>query len=149
MDLLLSNMPVFWLVAAIIFGVIEALTMGLLTIWFAGGALIALLSSLLHVPIGLQVIIFIVASIALLVLTRRIFVDKLKTGKVKTNVDALIGKTAIVTSDLRPLEVGRVTVSGQEWSAVLEDEDKTCISGTKVTIQSIEGVKLIVKPIKE
>ena len=97
------SMIVFWLALALIFLLIEAATAGLTTIWFAGGALIALLTALFDAPVALQVIIFFVVSICLLVFTRKIFVEKLKTGSEKTNVDALIGTKGIVVQPIRPL----------------------------------------------
>ena len=92
------SMIVFWLALALIFLLIEAATAGLTTIWFAGGALIALLTALFDAPVALQVIIFFVVSICLLVFTRKIFVEKLKTGSEKTNVDALIGRFVLLPS---------------------------------------------------
>ena len=74
------SMIVFWLALALVFLLIEAVTAGLTTIWFAGGALIALLIALLDLPIVLQVVVFFAVSICLLVFTRKIFVEKLKTG---------------------------------------------------------------------
>ena len=94
------SMIVFWLALALIFLVIEALTAGLTTIWFAGGAFVALLAALIDVPIALQIVIFFVVSICFLVFTRKIFVEKLKTGSEKTNVDALIGEKAIVVQPI-------------------------------------------------
>ena len=98
------SMPVFWLAAAVIFVIIEGLTMGLTTIWFAGGAVVALIAALLGANIVVQIVLFFVVSIVLLFSTRKLFVKKLHTGQEKTNVDALIGREAVVTSIIKPLE---------------------------------------------
>ncbi|MDO5303804.1 MAG: NfeD family protein [Clostridia bacterium] len=147
MDILLSA-PGFWLAAAVVFGVIESLTMGLVTIWFAGGALVALLAAILDASIPIQIGLFLVVSIVLLVGTRKIFIDKLKTGQEKTNVEALIGKVGTAVTDVDHLSAGIVNLSGQEWSAICEGEYKIA-AGDKVKVDKIEGVKLIVAPFEE
>lgn len=139
------TMAVVWLIAAIIFAVIEALTMGLATIWFAGGAIAAMLLALINLNIGIQVVGFLVVSVVLLVFTRKLFVGKLKTGEVKTNVDALIGKRAIVTTEIKPLSTGIIKIGGQEWTAISENNDEIIASGETVVIIDIQGVKAVVK----
>ena len=141
-----SLMPVFWLVVGVIFAVAEALTVGLVTIWFTGGAVIALIASLLGAGIPVQVILFLVVSIALLVTTRKIFVNKLKTGTTKTNVDALVGEEAKVLTAIKPFEPGSIKLKGQEWTAVAKDDTLTIASGEVVKVVAIEGVKAVVKP---
>ncbi len=142
------DMPVFWLAAAIIFVVIEGLTMGLTTIWFAGGAVVALAASLLGAGLAVQLVLFFAVSIVLLLSTRKIFVKKLHTGRTKTNVDALIGKEAIVIRPIRPMEGGLIKLGGQEWTAVCR-ENVSFETGEKVKVKAIEGVKAIVEPLKE
>jgi len=143
------GMPVFWLIAAIIFAVSEALTVGLVTIWFAGGALVALAAALLGVGIPVQVVLFFVVSIGLLVSTRKLFVNKLKTGKSKTNVDALIGEEAMVLTEIKPFEPGSIKLRGQEWTAVAKEDSLTIESGKIVKVVAIEGVKAVVKPLEK
>lgn len=138
--------PVFWLIAAVIFGISEALTVGLVTIWFAGGALVALAAALLGASMPVQVILFFVVSIGLLVSTRKVFVKKLKTGNAKTNVDALIGEEAKVLTTIKPFEPGSIKLKGQEWTAVARDENLIIASGEIVKVIAIEGVKAVVKP---
>ena len=139
------SLAVFWLAVAVIFLIIEAVTVGLTTIWFAAGAFVALILSMFHVPVIAQFIVFLIVSFCLLLFTRKIFVEKLKTGRVRTNAEALIGETGRVTAQIRPLETGQVRIKGQEWSAVCRDE--TLIEkGKFVKVIAIEGVKLIVVP---
>jgi membrane protein implicated in regulation of membrane protease activity len=98
---------------------------------------------MLGCPFIAQFIIFLVVSILLLYFTRPLVKDKLKVGTTKTNADALVGKTATVTSDITATVPGQVKVSGMEWSAVSEDAEPVA-AGTSVIIKGIEGVKLIV-----
>ena len=139
------SMAVIWLALAVIFLIIEAITVGLATIWFAAGAFAAFVLSLLNVPVLAQVVIFLAVSCCLLVFTRKIFVEKLRTGSESTNVDALIGETGIVTEEIRPLTVGQVKINGQVWSALGKD-DETIEKDRLVKVIAIEGVKLIVLP---
>lgn len=147
LDILLSA-PAFWLLAAVVFGVIESLTMGLVTIWFAGGALVALVASILKVSVPIQIVIFLAVSVVLMVGTRKIFIEKLRTGQEKTNVEALIGKVGTAKTDVDNMSTGIVNLSGQEWSAICGTEEKIA-AGEKVKVERIEGVKLIVAPVEE
>lgn len=140
---------VFWLIIALIMLIVEALTAGLTTIWFAGGAFAALVCALLDLPTAVQIVIFFIVSICLLVFTRKIFVEKLKTGSQKTNVDALIGERVIVEAAIPAYGVGQVKVGSQVWSAVCEKPDMEIEAGKLVKIHAIEGVKVIVVPVKE
>lgn len=142
------SMPVFWLIVAAIFLVIEGITMGLTTIWFTGGAIVALVVALLGGGTVLQVIMFFAASILLLVFTRKLFVSKLHTGAEKTNVEALLGMEAVVITQIEPFKPGQIRLGGQEWTAIASDEDITIAKDEKVKVIKIEGVKAIVKPIQ-
>lgn len=143
------SMIVIWLVVALIMLVIEALTVGLATIWFAAGAFAALIAALLDLSPAIQFIIFLAVSICLLVFTRKIFVEKLRAGSEKTNVDAVVGEKAIVVSPIRPYKVGQVKVGGQIWSAVGENPDEEFAVDQLVKVKAIEGVKAIVTPAEE
>lgn len=143
------SMIVIWLVVALIMLVIEALTVGLATIWFAAGAFAALIAALLDLSPAIQFIIFLAVSICLLVFTRKIFVEKLRAGSEKTNVDAVVGEKAIVVSPIRPYKVGQVKVGGQIWSAVGENPDEEFAVDQLVKVKAIEGVKVIVAPAEE
>lgn len=139
---------VIWLIVAIICLIIEAVTVGLATIWFAAGAFVALLLSLVHVSFPVQLIVFLVVSICLLVFTRKIFVEKLKAGSEKTNVDALIGEEGLVTKEIKNFYAGQVKIKGQIWTAIGQNPDTTIQAGTPVKVIAIEGVKLIVAPME-
>lgn len=142
----MGEMMIFWLVLLIACIVIELPTMGLTTIWFAGGALVAILAALLHAPVFLQVILFLLVSLLLLFFTRPIAVKYFNRDRVKTNVESMVGRQAIVTSEIYNLQAaGQVTVGGQEWSARSCDDQIRIPEGAVVTVIAIHGVKLIVK----
>lgn len=135
-----------WLIIFIVLIVIELLTMGLTTIWFAGGALVALLMSVLGFGMPVQVVVFIIVSVLLLVLTRPIAVKYFNQNRQKTNVESLIGQQALVLEDVDTLHAaGQVKVNGQIWSAKTEEMSGFIAKDTVVMIQGIQGVKLIVK----
>lgn len=142
------SMTLVWLIVALICLVIEGLTVGLATIWFAAGAIVTMLISFLDVPVPLQVVIFVVVSVVLLVSTRKIFVEKLKAGATRTNVDAVIGEKAMVISPILPYQVGQVKIGGQVWSAVGKNPDDTFEKDQLVKITAVEGVKVIVTAVK-
>ena len=89
------NYVLIWIIAIVVFIIIEIATVGLATIWFAGGAVIAFFEALLGWPFYVQLISFIVVSVTLLIFTRPLLVKRMNLGKVKTNVDILIGKDGV------------------------------------------------------
>lgn len=142
----IMTMMFIWLVVLIIAVVVEVLTMGLTTIWFAGGALAAIAVTLLHAPVAVQVILFFIVSLLLLFFTRPVAVKYFNRDRVRTNVESLIGRQAIVISEINNIQgVGQVTVSGQQWSARSMDNSIIIPAGAVVNIMSINGVKLNVK----
>ena len=138
--------PVYvWLVALVAFVIIEIATMGLTTIWFAGGAFIALFLALVHVSVYVQIGVFLVVSIVLLICTRPLAVRFFNQKTTKTNVDSIIGKQAIVLVEINNLmETGQVMLNGMEWSARTYEEGKIISAGAVVEVKEIQGVKLIV-----
>lgn len=140
---------IIWLILAIVFGIVEAATMGLTTIWFTGGAIIASIMAMAGFSLLVQIITFIVVSTLLIYFTRPFAKRKLNVSTEKTNADALIGKEAIVTETILPLSVGQAKVDGLMWSAAAEDKHLTIEKDSLVTIVNIEGVKLIVIPSPE
>lgn len=143
----MDDMMILWLVVLILSIGIEAFTLGLTSIWFAGGALLALIAAALHLPIMLQVVLFFVVSMVLLIFTRPIAVKYFNRERVKTNAESLVGRQAIVISEIDNLQgIGQVTVGGQEWSARSIDDTVKLSVGTVVDVMAIDGVKLIVKP---
>ena len=139
-----------WLLLAAIFIVIEIITLGLTTIWFAGGAFIAALAGLAGVNLMIQIALFLVVSIVLLILTRPIAVKYLDSKTEKTNAEALIGQRAVVLQQIDNLKGnGQVKVNGLEWTARAKEDGMIIPEGDIVTILEIQGVKLIVEPITD
>ena len=138
---------IYWLILIIVLIVLEIITLGLTTIWFAGGALAGFILSMLNVSPVLQWAAFCAVSLILLFCTRpwalRYFNNQKKE---KTNVDSLIGKTAVVTSAISNLEAqGEAVVNGAAWTARSEEDCVEIPEGTHVEIVAVQGVKLIVK----
>lgn len=144
------NMTVFWLVVLVVLVIIELLTMGLTTVWFAGGALIATIAALFHAPLALQVIIFLIVSALLLFFTRPLAVKYFNKDRVRTNAESLVGHQAIVISEIDNLQgIGQVNVGGMEWSARTRMDGVKLPVGTVTTVLGINGVKLVVEERKE
>ena len=130
---------------AILFCVFEAVTVQLVSVWFAGGALCALLSSFLGANSVVQVVVFVISSAALLALTRPLAKKMTNGRKVATNADSLIGKTAVITKKTDDLGLsGEAKVAGSIWT-VCSDDGLPLNEQEKVKVDRIEGVKLIVK----
>lgn len=146
-NVLEENAVLLWVIICILSLAVEGYTMGLTTIWFSIGALIALLSVFIGVDFIIQFLLFLVSSLILLLFTRKIFVNKLKTGKEKTNIEALIGIQTVLLKDITPYGVGSVKLNGQEWSAACKDRGTQLEAGTKVEVIAIDGVKAIVRQI--
>ncbi len=139
-------MAVFWLIAFAVLLVIELMTMGLTTIWFAGGALLGALIAWIGGPIWLQVTVFIVVSVVLLIFTRPIAQKYFNKNRTHTNADRAIGEQAVVYEKIDNLNgTGRVRIKGVEWSARAKDDQKIYEVGETATVVHIEGVKVIVE----
>lgn len=140
------NLVTIWLIVLVACIVIEIITMGLTTIWFAGGALFAAVAAALSLPLWVQIALFLAVSLVLLYLTRPVAVKYFNKDRVRTNVESLIGRQAIVISEIDNLQgIGQVTVGGQEWSARSVKEGKPVPVGSVVTVCAVSGVKLIVE----
>lgn len=137
---------IIWLAIVIVLLVIEMITLGLTSIWFAGGALVAFFASLFHAGTVTEIILFLVVSVVLLFSTRPVALKYMNRNKTRTNVDSLIGKEAVVTQEINNLMgTGTVTVNGIEWTARAEAETDQISEQTVVEIVKVDGVKLIVQ----
>lgn len=142
---------IYWLLLFIILLVIEVLTLGLTTIWFAGGALAAFVVSLiLGNMLEVEVAVFIVVSVILLLFTRPWAMRYLNRRTVRTNADSLIGTTVRVTQPVdNILEKGAVQAAGKEWTARSKEDGVTFEEGELAVVSEIRGVKLILEKKKE
>ena len=142
----MNDMVIIWLVAMIVLIIVEAMVPGLVSIWFALGALAALISALLNAPVWLQIVWFLVVSILALIFTKPL-VKKFQSGRIQpTNADTVIGKECVVVEEVNNvLGTGAVTVDGKTWTARNVDEKAVSMPGEVRTVEKIEGVKLIIK----
>lgn len=135
-----------WIILIVVLILIEIATLGLTTIWFAGGALVALIAELCGANLGIQLALFIIVSIILLCATRPVAIRYINKDRIKTNVDSLIGQSGVVKEEIDNLRAtGCVLINGQEWTARSASDDKVITDGKAVIIDAIQGVKLIVK----
>lgn len=132
-----------WLIFAALLAVIEAVTLGLVCIWFAGGAVAAAIAAMAGVGTLVQIIVFLIASIVLLILTKPIVSKRLNNKTEKTNVDAIIRTEGIAESDISRYSSGQVKADGKVWTAICEDGEIN--KGDVVVIKSIKGVTLTVE----
>lgn len=138
-----------WLAAFVILIGIEAATMALTTIWFAGGALVAFLLALAGADLYIEVLAFFIVSCILLFFTRPLALKYVNKNTVKTNAEGIVGKKARITTAVdNDLATGAAVVAGQEWTARSED-GSSIEEGVMVKIKAINGVKLIVSRLEE
>ena len=139
---------VTWLGVFVVMLIVEAITLGLTTIWFAGGALVAFGLAIAGVDTLIQVIAFCIVSVVLLIATRPAAVRWLNKERVKTNAESLVGATAVVTEPIDNLAgKGRVLVKGVSWSACAVADEIQIETGKQVKVTKISGVKLIVEEV--
>lgn len=136
---------IYWLLLIIVLLVIEIITLGLTTIWFAGGALVGFILCLLDLHWKAQWTAFIVVSFLLLVFTRPLAVKRLNNKTQKTNVDSLAGSLAVVTETIdNDKGTGSVNINGQIWTARSARAGEVFRPGDKVVAERVEGVKVFV-----
>ena len=139
-------MSILWIVLAGVFLAAELVTVALVSLWFVVGALAALLACVLGAAPWLQVLVFALVSGGMLLLLRPFLRKYVDPHKVRTNVDAVIGKEGIVTETIDNLEaVGTVKLDGLPWSYRSENGARIS-NGAVVSVRRVEGVKLIVAP---
>ena len=139
---------IVWLILMVILILMEAATVSLVSIWFAGGALTAILVSVLGGKLWLQVAVFFVVSVGLLILLRPVLRKHFNPKLQKTNVDAVIDATGMVTAEINNvMATGTVKIGSMEWTARSTSGDEIP-AGTLVKVDRIEGVKVFVTPVK-
>lgn len=146
----IDHMALIWLVILVVLLIIEVLTLNLTTIWFAGGAVVALVATYFKVDFSVQVVLFLAVSLLVLFLLRPSVVKKYNSKLVQTNARALIGQKASVIETINNDEAtGVAVINGQEWSARAKEDDMIIEAGNKATVIDIQGVKLILSNKKE
>lgn len=139
---------IIWLVLMVVFLIAESQSVTMVSLWFAAGALGALIAELCGAQLWLQIVIFFAVSIVLLAslrpIARKYFTPKI----IKTNVDSLIGQTGLVTADIDNVTAqGQVKLGAMEWTA-RSTSGETIKAGTLVKVDKIEGVKVYVTPVQ-
>lgn len=137
-------MNTVWLIVAVAFGIAELMTTSLTLVWFSIGALILMVLSTFIESVIIQIALFAAISITLLVIFTKYFVDKDKTFKYNTNLQGIEQKTGVVKEEILPYMTGTVTLTGEDWTAISENNEKIEV-GQLVKVIRIEGVKLVVK----
>lgn len=141
---------IYWMIAFVVLLGIEAATMALTTIWFAGGSLAAFVLALCGASVQIQLVVFVVVSFALLYFTRPFAMKFINKNTVKTNTASLVGKHAKITQTVNNIEgTGAAVINGQEWTARSQGDGNIYEAGKIVEVMDISGVKLIVKAIQE
>ncbi len=137
-----------WLGATVVLFIAEAVTVNLVTVWFALGALAAFIAAVAGAQLWLQIVLFLAVTVITLIFTRPIAKKHINGKHEATNADMVIGKTAVVTEDIDNLAAnGAVTCMGKVWTARSLNGEKIS-AGDEVTVEKIQGVKLIVSPKK-
>ena len=140
---------VFWLIMIVVFLLAEASTVMLVSTWFAIGSLAAMLMALIGAGIGLQIAVFVIISAVCLTALRPLVRKHIKPKLTKTNVDAVVGSTGLVTVAIDNVSAqGQVKLGAMEWTARSESGE-AIPQGTLVKVVRIEGVKAIVSPVRE
>lgn len=148
-DLITVNPVIFWLAVAVVAGIFEAATVGLVSIWFSIGALVTMLPAALGIGFNFQIIVFIAASVVAMIFTRPFLKNILHVEKTPTNADLVIGQKGVVVSPVdNILEKGRVLANGLEWAARSADGTKLD-KGAVVLVKELRGVKLIVEKVSD
>lgn len=136
---------IYWLIFFLILIGIEAASMALTTIWFAGGALAAFFLSLFGASVEVQLVVFVAVSFVLLFFTRPWAMRYVEKNRTKTNVEGLVGKEARITEEVNnKMNTGTAVLNGQEWSARAVGDNEVYPKDTLVIVREIRGVKLIV-----
>ena len=145
-----SYITIAWLALLIILLIIEIITVGLTSIWAAGGALAALILNILGIPLAGQVVVFFVVTFVLLYFTRPFAVKFINTQRVKTNYEGIIGKTIRIAETVDNInQTGMAVVNGQEWTVRAEKDEEILAPDTLAKVVNISGVKLRVRKYEE
>lgn len=145
-----AMLNLIWLGLFILLLVIEIITVGLTTIWFAAGALAALAANVLGANLIIQIIIFLAVSVVLLIFTRPWAEKHLNRKRVRTNYEREIGKVIRITEKVDNMDqTGKSVVDGQEWTVRSRNDSDIFEAGTLARVVAVSGVKLIVEKCEE
>ncbi len=131
-----------WLIIVLVLAFIELSTVNLVSVWFIASGIVSLVVSIFYDNFYVQFAIFVILGIILLLTTRKLLEKLIKPKEVKTNLDRVVGMTAIVTEPIKKHEIGEVKVDGKKWSAESKENLKV---DDEVIVEAINGVKLVVR----
>lgn len=137
-------LPWVWLALCVIFGVVEAMTFSLTTIWFAFSALVMVFLSFLRIPLPVQLLVFASVSAILMIFTRPLIQRKLMVKKTRTNIDALAGKKVLLSEKISGGCKGQAAINGVVWNVMSEDGGEI-EAGTECEIVGVRGATLVVR----
>ncbi|OQA22407.1 MAG: hypothetical protein BWY61_01632 [Firmicutes bacterium ADurb.Bin354] len=144
----IMTMAIIWLIALIVLVIIEIISQGLTTIWFAGGSLVALISTFCGANLFVQIAIFLVVSIIMLIFTRPIAMLHFNKKVVPTNVETLPGEVCVITEAVDNIGAkGKAELNGMEWTVRSASEGILIPEGARAKVLRVEGVKLIVEQV--
>ncbi len=135
-------MWILWLVVIVLLVFLEVSTINLVCVWFILSGLVSLILSFFIESFYVLFAVFVLLGLVLMVLTRPILVKKLVRKNVKTNSDRVLGMEGVVTEEINKLKIGEVKVDGKRWSAISDEKIEV---GTTIIVESIDGVKLVVR----
>ncbi len=135
-------MWILWLVVIVLLVFLEVSTINLVCVWFILSGLVSLILSFFIESFYILFAVFVLLGLVLMVLTRPILVKKLARKNVKTNSDRVLGMEGVVTEEINKLKIGEVKVDGKRWSAISDEKIEV---GTTIIVESIDGVKLVVR----
>ena len=138
--------PIFWLIAAVGFLVLEGMTFSMVSVWFAAGSAAALLSCLFHPPFKVQAVVFIVVSVLCLAAFKPL-TQRLRQKPTPTNGDRSLGREAKVLTPVSAEETGRVRLDGVDWNARCATTGETLAPGQSCRVTEIHSTLLIVEPV--
>lgn len=136
------DMWILWLVVIVLLVFLEVSTVNLVCVWFILSGLVSLILSFFLDSFYIEFAVFVLLGLVLMILTRPILVKKFARKNVKTNIDRVLGMEGVVTEEITKLKVGEVKVDGKRWSAISDEKIEV---GTTVIVESIDGVKLVVR----
>ena len=138
--------PIFWLIAAVGFLVLEGMTFSMVSVWFAAGSAAALLSCLFHPPFKVQAVVFIAVSVLCLAAFKPL-TQRLRQKPTPTNGDRSLGREAKVLTPVSAEETGRVRLDGVDWNARCATPGDTLAPGQSCRVTEIHSTLLIVEPV--
>ena len=135
-------MWILWLIVIVLLVFLEVSTINLVCVWFILSGLVSLILSFFIESFYILFAVFVLLGLVLMVLTRPILIRKFKRKNVKTNSDRVLGMEGVVTEEINKLKIGEVKVDGKRWSAISDEKIEV---GTTIIVESIDGVKLVVR----